>query len=176
MVSLAEHPGTGYELSQQFDASIGHFWSTSHQQIYRTLRRLETEGLISVENVSQEGKPDKKIYSLAPAGQQALKEWIEAPTPLPELRDDLGVKLRGAHHSDPETFILRMREHRDSHAEKLTLFQHYRATQFPDPDHLRGRKLHQYLVLLGGIRGEEGFIEWCDEVIRRLAEDRGERP
>lgn len=44
MVSLSERPGTGYEISRQFDRSIGHFWSATHQQIYRTLRKLHADG------------------------------------------------------------------------------------------------------------------------------------
>ncbi|MGO1633593.1 MAG: PadR family transcriptional regulator, partial [Corynebacterium variabile] len=40
MISLAERPGTGYELSRQFSTSLGHFWPATRQQIYRTLSRL----------------------------------------------------------------------------------------------------------------------------------------
>jgi hypothetical protein len=34
---------------------------------------------------------------------------------------------------------------------------------FPDPDVLTGRTLHQYLVLLAGIRREEADVGYCDE-------------
>lgn len=30
LVSLAERPGTGYEIGQQFQRSIGYFWSATH--------------------------------------------------------------------------------------------------------------------------------------------------
>ena len=33
---------------------------------------------------------------------------------------------------------------------------------------LTGRRLHQFLVLRGGIRVEEAFIAWCDEVLAAL--------
>ena len=36
---------------------------------------------------------------------------------------------------------------------------------------LHGRDLHQYLVLRGGIRAEESFVAWCDEVITALRKD-----
>ncbi len=40
--------------------------------------------------------------------------------------------------------------------------------QFPEPESLRGSALHQYLVLRGGIRTEEGTIAWLDEVASAL--------
>ena len=42
---------------------------------------------------------------------------------------------------------------------------------FPKPETLRSRDLHQYLVLRGGIRAEESFVAWCDEVIDALRRD-----
>ena len=47
MVSLGERPGTGYEIAQQFDRSIGHFWSATHQQVYRTLKKLHADGFVA---------------------------------------------------------------------------------------------------------------------------------
>jgi len=37
---------TGYELAKTFDSSIGFFWKTDHQQIYRELSRLRDRGYI----------------------------------------------------------------------------------------------------------------------------------
>lgn len=168
MVSLAERPGTGYQLSRQFGKSIGHFWSTSHQQIYRTLKKLEADGYITPTDVHQEGKPDKRVFELSPAGHQALSEWVSSPTELPQLRNDFGVKLRGAEHTDPATMRTNVAQHRALHQQQLDLYHRYLHTQFPHPDQLQGRKLHQYLVLRGGIRTEEAFVDWCDEILAAL--------
>lgn len=168
MVSLAERPGTGYELGRQFERSIGHFWSATHQQIYRTLKKLLADGLVSFEPVAQEGRPDKKVYTLSDAGRAALRDWVATPTPISHLRDDLGVKLRATEHGELADMITEMRRQRDSHAARLDLYRRFQKDDYPDPDALSGRKLHQYLVLRGGIRGEETFVEWCDEVIDSL--------
>jgi hypothetical protein len=40
--------------------------------------------------------------------------------------------------------------------------------QFPAPGALTGSALHQYLVLRGGIRAEEGAIDWLDELTTAL--------
>lgn len=41
LVSLLERPGSGYELARRFERSIGYFWTATHQQIYRVLKRME---------------------------------------------------------------------------------------------------------------------------------------
>lgn len=168
MVSLAERPGTGYEIGQQFDHSIGHFWSATHQQIYRTLKKLHTDGLVSYEPISQDGRPDKKVYSLSAHGRSALHEWVVTPTPLQQLRDDLGVKIRAAEHADLEELIAELGRHRELHVRRLHLYQRFEKDDYPDPDQLEGRRLHQYLVLRGGLRMEEGFVDWLDEVLAAL--------
>ena len=168
MVSLSERPGTGYEIGRQFDRSIGHFWSATHQQVYRTLNKLHLDGLVSYEPVAQDGRPDKKVYSLSEAGHAALREWIATPTPLQQLRDDLGVKIRGADIDDLPALISELEHHRELHVARLSLYQGFSRDDYPDPDSLTGRRLHQYLVLRGGVRIEEGFIDWCDEVLTAL--------
>jgi DNA-binding PadR family transcriptional regulator len=132
MISLAERPGTGYELGRQFSASLGHFWPASRQQIYRTLARLSADGLITCRDVTQQGRPDKKVYSLAPAGETALATWIAEPTAVTTLRDELGVKLRGAEHGHLADVLADVRNHRDAHASRLALYRGYATTQFPD--------------------------------------------
>jgi DNA-binding PadR family transcriptional regulator len=171
MISLAERPGTGYELGRQFSVSLGHFWPASRQQIYRTLARLSDDGLITCRDVPQQGRPDKKVYSLAPAGQDALAAWIAEPTTVTALRDELGVKLRGAEHGALTDVLADVAHHRSAHHDRLALYRGYADSQFPDRTALTGRRLHQYLVLRGGIRIEEAFVDWCDEVLTALTPD-----
>lgn len=168
LVSLAERAGTGYELGRQFSTSIGHFWSATHQQIYRTLGRLSDDGLVDCQSVSQEGRPDKKVYSLSDAGREFLREWVVTPTPIQTLRDDLGVKIRAAEHADLPRLIAEVREHRELHRARLALFDSFADEQFPRGTARSGRKLHQYLVLRGGIGVETFFVDWCTEVIDAL--------
>ncbi|MCW2867763.1 MAG: PadR family transcriptional regulator, partial [Marmoricola sp.] len=49
LVALSERPGTGIELARRFDRTIGFFWQATHQQIYRTLRRMEADGWVRAE-------------------------------------------------------------------------------------------------------------------------------
>ena len=51
LACLTERPMTGYELAKTFDSSIGFFWKTDHQQIYRELSRLREDIIKDPENV-----------------------------------------------------------------------------------------------------------------------------
>ncbi|WP_026918876.1 PadR family transcriptional regulator [Gordonia shandongensis] len=168
MVSLSERPGTGYEIGRQFERSIGYFWSATHQQIYRTLKKLHDDGLVSFESVAQDGRPDKKVYTLSPTGYEMLADWVNSPTPVSPLRSDLGVKLRAADLGDLPTVISELAEHRDEAAALLTVYRGFERDYYPDPQTLTGRRLHQYLVLRGGVRMSESTVQWCDEVLAGL--------
>jgi DNA-binding PadR family transcriptional regulator len=79
LVSLCEQSGSGYELARRFDRSIGYFWAATHQQIYRTLRSMEDDGWVCVTPVVQQGRPDKKVYTVSDAGHSEMARWIAEP-------------------------------------------------------------------------------------------------
>jgi DNA-binding PadR family transcriptional regulator len=177
LVSLCEQAGSGYELARRFDRSIGYFWAATHQQIYRTLRTMEDDGWVHVEPVEQQGRPDKKVYGVTDAGRAELARWIAEPlsgrgSSVTDSRTrELAAKIRGAAYGDVSTPAALQRQVvalRRDRAELLDTYLSFEKHQFPDPAALRGAALHQYLVLRGGIRAEEGSIDWLDEVLTAL--------
>ncbi|MGW0247658.1 PadR family transcriptional regulator [Nocardia goodfellowii] len=168
LVSLTERAGSGYELARRFDKSIGYFWSATHQQIYRVLKRMEESGWVDGEAVAQDGKPDKKVYSVNAAGRAELARWIAEPSSTEMPRSELGVKIRAAEHGDIDALCTEVIRQRDQHAQRLEVYRLMEKKDFPAPEQLTGTPLHQYLVLRGGIRVEAGFVEWCDEVLHAL--------
>lgn len=174
LVALGEQAGSGYELGRRFDRSIGYFWAASHQQIYRTLRDMEAQRWVSVEVVEQHSRPDKKVYSVSPGGRAELKRWIAEPlagrggTVADHRTRDLAVKIRAAAFGDIEAVRTQAAELRAERATLLDTYRGYQKRQFPDPAALTGTALHQYLVLRGGMRAEEGAIEWLSEVLEAL--------
>lgn len=178
LVSLCEQAGSGYELARRFDRSIGYFWSATHQQIYRTLRAMQTKGWVGAATVAQQGRPDKKVYTVSESGREELARWIAAPLRSSRpgrgsaLSDsgtrELAVKLRGAVYGDVAALSAQVGALRAERAESLNTYRAVQQRTFPDPSVLRGAALHQYLVLRGGIRAEESTIDWLDEVARAL--------
>ena len=171
LVALAERSGSGYELASRFDKSIGFFYGASHQQIYRTLKRMSADAWVSCKTVAQEGRPDKKVYSITEEGRIELRRWLSEPSAPTVLRDELSVKIRAASHGDTSLVIADVLRHRAEHHARLQLYLEMQERDFPDPAALKGMPLHQYLVQRAGIRFEESLVSWCEEVVAALHND-----
>jgi DNA-binding PadR family transcriptional regulator len=169
LVALAEQVSTGYDLARRFDKSIGQFWTASHQQIYKVLGRMEADGWVSADRVEQAGRPDKKVYALTPAGRAELAEWVARPAAPEATRSELAVKIRAASYGDVAAVAAEVRRHRDLHADRLEYYLANEKREFPDPSRLRGARLHQWLVLRGGISLERSLVDWCDDVLAALS-------
>lgn len=171
LVSLLEKPGSGYELARRFERSIGYFWTATHQQIYRVLRRMEGDGLLDVREVAQRGRPDKKEYSVAAPGRAVLTAWLHEPVEPESLRRELAVKIRGAAFDDPSALISEVERHREAHGDRLRRYLTGERRDFTGPDAPRpldaGQEL-QHVVLRGGIAFERMTIAWLDDVLATL--------
>ena len=83
LLGLLEYSdNTGYDLAKMFEESINNFWHAPTSQIYRELKRMEEKGWVVSKSIMQEGKPNKKLYSITDEGRSAFIEWLRAPAPL----------------------------------------------------------------------------------------------
>ena len=165
LVSLSERAGSGVDLTRRFDRSIGFFWTATHQQIYRVLGRMETDGWVVSSAVAQPGRPDKRVYEVTDAGRAELRRWLGEPLVRESCRSDLAVKLRAASYGDHASLLQEVAALRAEHATRLAAYEQMVATQYPQPDKLDGPDLDQYLVLRGGVRMEEFWVEWLGEYL-----------
>ncbi|MGW1270203.1 PadR family transcriptional regulator [Streptomyces sp. NPDC002491] len=173
LVSLLEKPGSGYELARRFERSIGYFWTATHQQIYRVLKRMGSDGWIDVRDVPQQGRPDKKEYSVADPGREALHAWLQERTEPESVRHDLAVKVRGAAFGDPAGLIGEVERHRQAHEDRLARYLAGQDRDFPERPPSDGapdaEQELQHVVLRGGIAYERMMIAWLDDVLVTLA-------
>jgi DNA-binding PadR family transcriptional regulator len=112
---LAKEPAHGYELKLALEQTFGVAYpSPNIGQIYVTLKRLEADGLVRVEDVAQDSRPNKKVYELTPAGRDAVAAWVDEPAESPRVRDDFFIKLALAPRAglaDQMELINRQRRH-----------------------------------------------------------------
>ena len=79
---LTRGSATGYEIKKTFEeGSLQHFAEASFGSIYPALSRLTEEALVSVREESQEKRPDRKVYSITPAGRSAFLAALMKPLP-----------------------------------------------------------------------------------------------
>ena len=109
LVALREQPASGLDLAKRFSRSIGFFWHATHQQIYRVLARMDADGWVTVTEVAQTGKPDKKVYAVSPAGERVLPAWLAEPLAREAHRSDLAVQLRAASYGDRDRLLEEVR-------------------------------------------------------------------
>ncbi len=68
---------TGYEIKKlSIEGAFQHFVEVSFGSIYPALSKLEQEGLVSCQTEEQDGKPDRKIYSITPEGKSEFVKLI----------------------------------------------------------------------------------------------------
>ena len=167
LVSLRERPATGIELTRRFDRSIGFFWQATHQQIYKVLRRMEADGWVRA--TAGDLRRTERRYSVTAPGEQALAAWVASPTPAMTMRSDLAVKLRGASYGDRRQLLAHLDDLLEDHRTRLAHFEQLEREQFPhtldQPDDLDDHGLDTWLVLRGGIKQEQFWVEWLTEYI-----------
>ncbi len=83
---------TGYDIKRISDSSTRFFWGASYGQIYPELRRLEKAGLVEARDEPR-GRVRRRVYSITPAGQQAVREWLLDPETAFEIRDEGLLRL-----------------------------------------------------------------------------------
>ena len=91
---LAEAPGHGYDLRAAFETQLAPQSRLNYGQVYTTLVRLQRDGLVANEVVSQTERPDKKVYTVTDRGRGELSEWLTQPSALElDLRNETYLKI-----------------------------------------------------------------------------------
>jgi PadR family transcriptional regulator AphA len=106
---------TPYDLKQMVSATVGHFWSLPHSQLYAEPARLARAGYVT-EQREQEGRR-RKLYSLTDLGREAHRSWLGVLTPEPYMLRDLAL-LKLFFGADPgELAAVQLETHRQKLAE-----------------------------------------------------------
>jgi poly-beta-hydroxybutyrate-responsive repressor len=84
LVLLAARPTHGYELIERLPELSGERVDVGN--LYRTLRSLEDEGLVTSEWQADLPGPTKRTYTLTDEGHVVLASWLRA---VEQLRDGL---------------------------------------------------------------------------------------
>ena len=94
---LTEGDKSGYEIKRCFESAFSHFFVAGFGSIYPALAELSRHGLVTSRSVEQEGRPDKKIYSITPEGERVLREELMSTPPRHKVRSEFLVLMYFAH-------------------------------------------------------------------------------
>jgi DNA-binding PadR family transcriptional regulator len=93
---LSEGPKYGLQLREEFEAGTGEVWPLNVGQVYKTLGRLERDGLAESDGTGQDGreKTGQKRFRITLRGAEALAAWLRTPPDLTSPpRDELVMKV-----------------------------------------------------------------------------------
>ncbi|MGF1760109.1 PadR family transcriptional regulator [Photobacterium sagamiensis] len=168
LTALSNRDATGYDITKEFSHRVGNFWKSSHQQVYQVLNKMAGSGLVTCQLEPQEGKPDRKVYSITDLGCQALFEWFQEPARNPTIRDELSAKLLvcGVHNSEPmqqqlEALI------EESHS-LMNNFKELENIHFANYREMDRQHRLDRLTLRRGVHNRQAWINWAEEVLAEL--------
>jgi DNA-binding PadR family transcriptional regulator len=165
---LAEKDQHGYEIKAGFDAKIGEFWSLNFGQIYSTLDRLEKDGLVTHDRQSQDKRPDRKIFSITPIGEEDLNQWLATPvTKIRALRDEFFIKLVFMDKADKSAILELIDRQKILHLQHMNRLTRRKLALKAGPDNINA--LTAELLLDASLFHAEADIRWltlCEEKIK----------
>ncbi|WP_321841686.1 PadR family transcriptional regulator [Paraburkholderia bannensis] len=168
LIALLEKPSSGYDLARRFDRAIAYFWQATHQQIYRELGRMVDAGWVAV--IEEDAAATrKKVYRVLPVGREEVARWARE-TPLGvDDRNLLLLKLRADAVIGPLGLAQQVQQMIADARERLDTYRAIEQRDFGASSLTRGQQL-QYAILKAGIRTQETWLEWADELPSLLEE------
>lgn len=165
---LQQQERTGYDLKTEcFDDCIAHLWQADQAQIYRTLDKLEVQGLITCTVEIQHDRPNRKVYHITKAGEAELTRWLQTHHPLPMLREPLLVQLYFAAHLSNEAIVPLLEQELKARQEKLAQCQAIEVPSLDDSTASREQRMHGFVLELVKQR-EQTYLDWLEKVITTL--------
>jgi DNA-binding PadR family transcriptional regulator len=92
---VIERPGYGYGLQQRLSERLG-FLGLAESAVYKTLARLEEDGLVEEASRRRPGNSrggHRILYKATDQGVDEFRNWMAAPSDRSVLRDELQTKL-----------------------------------------------------------------------------------
>lgn len=170
-------PLSGYDLKQLCDHILAPMWGAAQSQIYKELRRMKELGWVEMEREEQESRPDRKVYSITEAGQQALREWQAREPEVFQIRDELLLKVLFGTFAQSGDLAQNLRSSIASHEMRLLAYRQ-NALFMPTRGVLRKNnersdpyatesKEDPYFGLIGhfAIEFEKMYVHWLYEAL-----------
>ena len=113
---LALRPWSAYELSQQMRRTVGEYWPRAERGIYDEPKNLVAHGFVAA-TVERQGRRERTVYAITPAGRAALRAWLAEPSEPPQFESEAMLRIAFAEHGDTDDARRTLRALRE-HAEE----------------------------------------------------------
>ena len=119
----------------------------SHQQVYKALRELESQGWVSSETITQTSRPNKNVYSITPIGKEQLAHWVLTPSEPTTVRENLMIKTQVGFLVPRPAILSELKRRREIHQKNLAVLKTIEQEEFKDIYLLSLEQKFHYLTL-----------------------------
>ena len=144
---IANQPASGYDLKRTIERSIYFIWNATAPQIYNTLAKLREDGLIRSQARPQQGRPDKQIHTITPAGRDALAQFVRAPIRASVTRDEVLMRVFLGNFADPAEMQAELLAYLDRIREERSYLESVEARVMAQPARKPAARTFQLLSL-----------------------------
>ena len=168
---------SGYDMRKTIQGSVGYFWGESYGQIYPTLKRLASEGLITPRGRVEtgraktrraaQGRGGRQEYTLTAAGHARLREWLALPYREDPPRDEFLLKLFFGREAGPGVAERQVREFQEKNRRVLATIEEIgRMGTAKNAEHPHFR--YWILTLEYGVAQIRAALEWSERALETL--------
>lgn len=156
---------SGYDLKKHMESSTEYFWKETFSSIYPVLEDLEQQKLIVKIDTPTRNDRKRNVYTLTPAGQDTLEQWLTQAPGHVQLRNELLLKLFFGNLISVETNIEHLEKYKKELEGKLLSFREI-ENELRNVNSLES--FYGLITLDHGIRQALSSLEWCDKAIQKL--------
>lgn len=96
--ALMHQDASGYEIRKMYEEGpYSCFHAVSFGSIYPALNQMLADGLVTVREMVQEGRPDKKVYAITDQGREAFIRGLNTDPAPDRFRSDMLYILSFGH-------------------------------------------------------------------------------
>lgn len=166
---LSKWDASGYDIKKEFDNFMSIFWHSHLSQIYPELGKLEKEQLVGSKLVPQDGKPDKKVFSITEKGADELAKWLQSQPETPKIKDAFLMQAFFMDNISADEVIFQLKYYQKERQQRLDKLQRTIEETWQsikERNVMSSRIVMSSVVLKRGIEQEMDYIKWCEETIQ----------
>lgn len=161
---LSIKPMTGYEMKKWVELALSQFWKTSFGQIYPTMSKFISLGMVSMQEIENEKTPNSKLYTLTDLGREALLTWLNSDFQDFTDKDEALLKFYFSTILPVDVIVHRMNQAIAFNSKVLS--QYEEELKALEKDKYKSRhNIHRYLSIKKGIHLNQARIKWEEECV-----------
>ena len=180
---------SGYDIKKMVEVGLSYFWNVSYGQIFPVLNKLVDDGWATKRADPKSGGRRRQEYRATAKGRRAFQVWLQQPSGLPQLRDELKLKFFLTSRSPSEEGVRLLIEYGEQQRAHLDMLLESEVVlrsalnqpempedllelqgalgwgENPDTRDYAHELLVFYLTLRSGILVAKARVAWVDEVL-----------